>query len=169
MRLSYDQSCVRLGHESTEIPPLPSSAPRYDDEILGLRFYKTGIEQQEWRSLTIPRTFVGRSLVEDASIIDCDLSESVMCWNDFNSVDFSQSDLSKTDLRSSNFIGVDFSGCNLSEADFRGSGLERCSFQGANLDGAILETGWHGELPFTEEQKESIAWVDEPGEPPPGG
>jgi uncharacterized protein YjbI with pentapeptide repeats len=169
MRLSYDESCQFLGCEPSEIPPLKNRPPRYDDEILGLSFYKTGIEQQEWRSLTIPRTFVGRSLIEAASIIDCDLSESVMCWNDFNSVDFSRSDLVKTDMKSSNFIGVDFSGCNLSEADFRGSGLERCNFQGANLDGAILETRWHGDLPFTQEQKASIAWVDEPGEPPPGG
>jgi len=169
MRLDYDQSCVHLGFEPSKVPPLKNLPPRHDDEVLGLSFYKTGIEEKEWLSLTIPRTFIGRSLIENSSIIDCDLTESVMCWNDFIAVDLSNCDLSRADLRASNFMGVDFSHCILKQADFRGSGLEECVFSDADLEGAILETTEHGHLDLTPEQRSSIQWVDSPGEPPPGG
>ena len=160
MRLSYEESCVQLGHDPSDIPPLKDRPPRSDDEVLGLSFYKSGIEQEEWRSLTVPRTFIGRSLIEDTSIVDCDLSESVLCWNDFISVDFSESDFSQADMRYSIFLSVNFSNCILRHADFRGSGIEECDFSGADLAGAILETPEHGRLPLTPEQKNSIQWVD---------
>src|SRR5262249_46125139 len=120
-------------------PFVPPAMPNYDDEELGYSFFRMGVADADYNNLTLPRTFFGRSLLARASFTHHDLSESRICWNDFEGCDFTGADLSGCDMRSSNFKGCKFVGTVLRGADFRRASFEDCDFTGADVTGAVAE------------------------------
>ena len=60
---------------------------------MGLSFFRTFVGNGELDSLTIPRTFFGRSEKRAISFKNTDLSESCLCWSDFIDVDFTDVNL----------------------------------------------------------------------------
>jgi hypothetical protein len=171
-RLSYEESWHRfqdLENESVPAPPMPDHIPRPDDDILGVRFFKTLGEGEDFSNVTLPRTFFGHSEFNDTSFYNADLTESNMCWNDFIDVDFSNAILVGCDARSSLFSKVTFASANLSRADLRHSTFEDCDFTGAQMHGTILTRKQGTSLVLSSQQKAEIAWTDDEGKEPDGG
>jgi BTB/POZ domain-containing protein KCTD9 len=151
-RKTYEESCEllqKLGYlEQGKIPPVPDRRPQYDDqEPLGVSFFRTAVTQGDLENLTLPRTFFGRSAVGPVSFKNTDLSESSLCWNDFNEVDFTDADLPRSDLRASIFENVVFVRANLSGADMRHSNFLACDFTDADLRGVKLTVKRASALP----------------------
>ena len=170
-RLSYEDSCQRLIPDYiAEVPPLLDRMPRYDDDVIGLDFFKTVLEDDAiFSGLTIPRTFIGRTEVSGVSFRNADLSESRLCWNDFINVDFREADLSACDLRGSVFRSVDFSAAKLSGVDLRHSTFEGCSFSGADMSNVKLTRSQRVSLNLTREQSKTVDWCWRAGPQPDGG
>ena len=57
------------------------------------------IADENFAQLSLQRTFFGRSLIQRVSFAGTDLSESDLCWNDFEEVGFAHASLQGTDLR----------------------------------------------------------------------
>jgi uncharacterized protein YjbI with pentapeptide repeats len=173
MRLSYEDSCRRLQPaylSLDDIPPLPDRLPQFDDDPLGVSFFRTYVgDGDDFSNLTLPRTFFGRSEINKASFSDTDLAESNLCWNDFIDVDFSSSVLTRADLRASVFTRVRFASADLRDADLRLSSFEDCDFSEAIMDGTILTREQGATLMLSAGQREAIAWTDEDGPEPAGG
>jgi uncharacterized protein YjbI with pentapeptide repeats len=149
---------------------MPERMPRYDDEELGVSFFRTFVgEHDDLSNLTLPRTFFGRSEINDVLFRNTDLSESCLCWNDFIDVDFSDAVLARSDLRASNFTRVKFIRTDLRDADLRRSFFEDCTFEGALLDRAILSYTQAEQLQLTETQRQVIAFTKDEGPEPDGG
>jgi Pentapeptide repeats (8 copies) len=96
-------------------PIIPDRRPTADDEELGFSFFRTKCEG-DYAGLSLPRTSFGRSPIEPASFENSDLSESVLCWNNFADVNFSRASLQNADLRRCLCANADLRG-----ADLRGS------------------------------------------------
>ena len=187
-RRSYEESVrllQRLGYPDAGadgvIPPIPDHRPQCDDEgPLGVCFFRTFVGQdieegdedashRDLENLALPRTFFGRSLVQHVSFRNTDLSESTLCWNDFNEVNFTDADLSGCDLRASFFSEVDFVRADLRNADLRRSRFEACDFTDADMRGAKLTHEQGEEIDLSEKQQQVIDWQDSDGDEPPGG
>lgn len=173
-RLSYEDSCRRLQPDYLEagvIPPIPERMPQFDDpEPLGVSFFRTSIgEGDDLSNLTLPRTFFGKSEINDALFQNTDLTESNLCWNDFVDVDFTDAILARSDLRASLFNRVKFVRTDLRGADMRQSSFEDCDFENALMTGAILTAEQGAELNLSEEQRGQISWTNEDGPEPGGG
>ena len=170
-RKSYSESCsVLRGHrllESADIP-LPTRAPRSDDEHLGVSFFRTFLTDIVLDGLTLPRTFFGRSEIRHVSFRDSDLSESTANWNDFIDVDFSSADLSHADLRASIFERVSFHGAILRGADLRQSTFRNCTFSDADMTGAKLSRAFSWLFRLSRAQRATVDW-QWPGPEPVGG
>jgi uncharacterized protein YjbI with pentapeptide repeats len=134
----------------------------------GFEFFRTKCEG-DYSSLSLPRTFFGRSLVEQASFEGSDLTESALCWNDFVEVNFSSASLHRADLRRSVFDRCLFIDCDLRGADLRGSDFTDCRFSGARLEAAVVErgAGWLGGL--DEAQRAQLTLAASEGDDPLGG
>ncbi len=171
MRKSYEASCEELIRQGVidEVPPMPTRQPAYDDELLGLEFFRTEVADLQATAMTLPRTFFGRSRIAACSFVDTDLSESTLCWNDFEDVDFSRAGLGRADLRSSLFLRCRFDGADLSEADLRRSTFEECTFVGTAFLSARLTRGQASALPLTSDQRLQAAVTRDEGPEPPGG
>jgi BTB/POZ domain-containing protein KCTD9 len=152
-------------------PRLPDRMPSPDDDdSIGIAIYKGGFAPgYDLSNLTLPRTFVSRSRIENVSFSNTDLSESWLCWNNFEHVDFSNADLSRSDLRCSEFERVSFANANLSRADLRGSYFEGCDFADAKVEGALLMPGQPEALGLTVEQLRQVVVTDDSGPDPGGG
>jgi uncharacterized protein YjbI with pentapeptide repeats len=149
---------------------IPDRMPAYDDEDLsGLRFFRTLLSKVDLSNLYLPRTSFGRSQIEDVKFTNADLSESNLNWNDLARVDFGHADLSRADLRGSIFKDVRFDSAKLHGVDLRRSTFARCSFQNASMVGAILTRQQGAELPLTEDQHKQVDWRTDDGREPPGG
>lgn len=179
MRRSVEDSWRHLELQGETMPrdpggrPFVSSAmPSHDDEELGFSFFRTREEDADYSNLSLPRTYFGRSLLQRVSFANTDLSESRMCWNDFEECDFSRSDLSESDMRASNFKRCKFMGSVLRGADLRWSSFDDCDFTGADLTGAVAEKAdFQGCVQdfLTDEQQAVMAWSEDAGPKPPGG
>jgi uncharacterized protein YjbI with pentapeptide repeats len=159
--------------DATGRPFVPARMPGHDDdEPLGFSYFRYRLEDADNSNLTLPRTYCGRSLLCRVSFANTDLSESRMCWNDFEGCDFSGADLSGCDLRASNFKGCKFVGAVLRGADVRWSSFENCDFAGAELDCAVAEDedaiGCVQDY-LTDEQRAVMVWTEDSGPEPPGG
>jgi uncharacterized protein YjbI with pentapeptide repeats len=172
-RLTYAASCVRLQElgnlEPGDCPPLPSRIPRYDDEVLGVSFFRTSVRGQQLNDLTLARSYFGRSEISRSAFRNTDLSESVLCWTDFQNVDFSGADLHAADLRASVFVRCDFSRADLSNADLRHSTFDHCTFTGAVVTGAKLTRAQLNGLKLSREQTAGVALQPHEGPEPGGG
>ena len=146
--------------------------PRFDDDEPRLGYFRSGLEDEDRSHLTMPRTFFGRSWLVRVNFADTDLSESCMCWNDFDECDFSGADLSGCDMRASHFRGCKFAGAVLRCADLRRSTFDGCDFVGADLSRAVAEgMGSRARLRdlLSAEQLAVLLWAADAGPEPPGG
>jgi uncharacterized protein YjbI with pentapeptide repeats len=173
-RLTYEDSCKLLqglGYLDTgNLPPLPGHRPEFGDEQpLGVNFYRTFVGDGDLEDLTLPRTFFGRSEIGPVSFGNTDLSESTLCWNDFNRVNFTEADLSGSDLRASNFSEVVFVRANLRNADLRQSHFEACDFTDADIRGAKLTHKQRQQILLSNRQLAEIDWQETDGDEPLGG
>jgi BTB/POZ domain-containing protein KCTD9 len=171
--LNYEQSCKFLQQDGWlkegDFPKLPAQPPQYDDEELGVSFFRTIIEGAKFHNLTLPRTYFGRSEIKNSSFVGSDLTESVANWNDFIDVDFSGADLSRFDFRGCALQGVKFGNSALKDADLRCCGFEDCSFEGADMAGVKMTKAAGTSIPLTDAQREVIDWHDDDGPEPGGG
>lgn len=119
-------------------PLVPDCIPCYDDEELGLSIFKTEIVSEDLSGLSMPRTYFARSLISRVSFQNTDLTESNMCWNDFNECDFSGAILKSCDMRASGFIKCDFTGAVLRGADLRRSHFDKCKFSDADFSRTMV-------------------------------
>jgi len=143
-RCSYLESARRLEElgyiQKGQAPTLaPHRRPRFDDDALGIQFFRTRVADADLSNLTLPGTFFGHSEIVRSSFRDTDLQRSTMCWNDF--------------------INVDFRGACLLECDLRASTFEACDFDGAEMRGAIL--GADCAIRLSASQREAVVWSDE--------
>ena len=176
-RLSYEESCrllQRLGYPDAgaegTIPPMPDHLPQFDDEEpLGVSFFRTFLSEGDLENLTLPRTFFGKSEIGPLSFKNTDLSDSNLCWNDFNEVSFESADLSGSDLRASIYNSVRFVRTNLKNADLRMSTFNSCNFTDAGMQGVKLTLEQGAVLNLSNEQRIVIDWQKSDGEEPPGG
>jgi pentapeptide repeat protein len=174
-RLSYELSCSRLremgllAHD--DHAPIPKRVPRYDDDgPLGVSIFRMRLtDVLDLSDLSLPRTFFGRSEINQVSFRNCDLHESSLCWNDFLAVDFTGADLSYSDMRSSIFKGVRFAASNLEGADLRRSSFVDCVFEDAAMKGVALTRQQGATMPLSRPQRNEIDWRDEDGPEPGGG
>jgi uncharacterized protein YjbI with pentapeptide repeats len=148
---------------------VPAGRPHEDDAKPGLNFFRTWFTEKAWQNLTLPRTFVGRSEIEEMSFKNCDLSQSAFCWNDFANVDFTDCDLRECDLRASRFTKVNFVRAILRNADLRHSDFKNCDFSDADMRGAKFTRAQRRQLRLSEQQREQIDWQSSAGELPEGG
>jgi len=158
------------------VPPMPARMPTIqDDEPLGVSFFRTFVGEDEPGStedisgMTLPRTFFGRTEVQQVSFENTNFSESVLCWCNFTEVDFTKTNLSGADLRASVFRRVLFVQSDLSGADLRQSLYENCAFTDAVMHGAKLTREQADGLELSEQQRTEIDWQKEDGDEPDGG
>lgn len=172
-RKTYNESCQQLKDQrllDSDVPPeLPAHSPQYDDDKLGVSFFRTLLQDVQLNSLTLPRTFFGRSKIRSVSFRDTDLSESTACWNDFIDVDFTGADLSNSDLRASIFQRVSFRDAVLRGADLRHASFEGCTFSGADLTGAKVTRSFSWFFRLSVHQRRTVDWKNDPGPEPDGG
>jgi BTB/POZ domain-containing protein KCTD9 len=177
-RLTFEESCDRLrslGLLDHQVV-LPTRMPRYDDDVLGVSFFRTFVGPDgpegdifDLANLTLPRTFFGRSEIRRTSFENSDLSESSLCWNDFVDVSFIRADLSRSDMRASIYEHVRFNHATLSSSDLRRSTFDNCDFTGAIMVGAVLTRRQGDEANLSSQQRAEIAWTDDDGPEPDGG
>jgi BTB/POZ domain-containing protein KCTD9 len=172
VRITYEESCRKLQKlgvlAANEFPPLPVAMPNYDDEVLGVSFFRRLVGDDSLDNLTLPRTYFGRSEIRGTSFKNSDLSESRLCWNDFIDVDFTEANLSNSDLRASIYERVRFTRANLENADLRRATFQECDFTDANLHGARLSKDAAVLESLTSVQRRELDYQPE-GEEPPGG
>ena len=153
-----------------EHPQKPKSMPKYsDDGPLGISFFSTIVEEEDFSWLDLERTYFNGSEVNGATFHNTRLKESNLCWNDFYHTDFSYADLSHSDLRSSIFENVRFVGTNLSGSDLRRSSFENCDFTAAQMRGVKLTREQGKVLQLSQKQIKEINWQESDGEEPEGG
>lgn len=173
-RKSYKESCLllqKLGEiDQGDLPEIPPSRPNYDDAApLGVKFFRTRLENRKLVNLTLGRTFFCQSEIHKVSFQNTDLSESTLCWNDFIEVDFSKAKLTSSDLRAATFLKVLFNHADIRGADLRRSSFDTCSFTGADLSGSIATRKQQAGLSLSKRQINQISWTDEDGDEPGGG
>jgi uncharacterized protein YjbI with pentapeptide repeats len=144
VRRTYEESVRELERqgwiERGQAPTAPpAQRPRFDDDALGVQFFRTRVEDADFSNLTIPGTFFGRSEILRTSFRSTDLRNSTLCWNDFVEVDFSDACLTSCDLRAATFDG--------------------CTFDRADLRGALVSSSQ--EIDLSAEQKQTVVWSDE--------
>lgn len=133
-RLSYLESCQYLlkhdiddchwlfvqGWDGESEPPMQNTRPSpHDNHPCGINFFKTRLEGERNKkirleNLTLPRTYINRTGLVRVSFARSDLSESFMCWNDFENCDFTEADLSGCDMRASFFFQMQIQQCESS-------------------------------------------------------
>jgi len=172
-RLPYAESCRFLQSQGLldagDIPTVPSQSPRYDDEQLGVSFFRTCLADVTLDNLSLPRSFFGRSEIRSVSFCNTDLSESTANWNDFIDVNLSHADLSRADLRASTFERVSFRGAVLRGADLRRATFHRCVFADADVTGAKITRGAVWRFRLSHAQRHSVDWQSGAGPEPGGG
>jgi uncharacterized protein YjbI with pentapeptide repeats len=172
-RLSYEDSYRFLQSSGWEgpgdVPPICDHIPRYDDEVLSLSFFRTGIEDATLEDLTLPRTYFSRSQIDRTSFRNTDLTESVANWNNFEDVDLSSADLTRFDFRACEILRTKFVDADLTEADLRCCSFEACDFTGATMTRTKLTRDTGRSLNLSAAQRAEIEWHEEDGEEPDGG
>ena len=140
------------------------------DENQRVEFFRTFVgDGDDLSGLSLPKTFFGRSEINNCSFANTDLSESTMCWNDFVDVDFTDGDLTNSDLRASNYSNVRFVRCDLKGADLRRSNFNNCDFAYADLEFATITPDQVDMMNLTGEQLDCVNISVDAGPEPYGG
>jgi uncharacterized protein YjbI with pentapeptide repeats len=144
MRQSYETSIgelVRLDLITSDDAPatVPTRRPQYDDEKLGIAFFRTQLAGADLSGLTLPGLFFGRSEITRCTFRNSDLRMSTMCWNDF--------------------VDVDFTDACLADCDLRATSFERSRFTNADLTRALV--GRDQSIELSEEQRRTVVWSDD--------
>ncbi len=172
-RLSYEDSCRELQVldllEAGDLPKMPTRKPAFDDEELGVSFFRTELADVSLENLTLPRTFFGRSEIREVTFRNTDLSDSNLCWNDFTEVDFSEACLAGSDMRASIYDQVSFRRADLSQADLRHSRFETCDFSDATVVGAVVARDQAAALNLSAAQARTLDLRANEGPEPDGG
>ena len=179
MRKSLDETWRYLESQGEEMrrdpndrPLIPDCMPNHDDEVLRFMYYKYYLEDADNGNLTLQRGFLGRSRFARVSFVGTDLTDSRMCWNEFESCDFSSADLSGCDLRASRFTDCKLVGAILRGADLRCSTFVNCDFARADLSQAVaVDTDFQGCVQdfLTPDQDAQMVLSPDEGPEPPGG
>jgi Pentapeptide repeats (9 copies) len=179
-RLSITRSLQALRTHGWDLPgsadDIPKNRPAFDGPLQGVHFFRTRLETEDFRDLTLPRTLFLRSEIVGCRFENTDLSESSMTWCDWKNCNFMNSDLSRCDLRRSIFRDCYFYQATFDSADLRGAQFIGCRFSGASMKGALLEKflglsdGIRSrQLGLSGDQKGEIDWMTRRGAEPPGG
>jgi hypothetical protein len=155
---------------------IPKRMPAADGEGTGASFFRTRVETEDFRDLTIPWTLFLRSEMIGCRFENVDLSESSMTWCDWKNCNFTAADLRGCDLRKSVFQDCAFYDAILDGADLRGAQFLDCRLGYASMKEAKLEKSVglfkrfrRQQLRLSKEQLDQIAWTNSSGEEPPGG
>ena len=146
-----------------------TSMPETETDKGEMTFYRVLISDEKYEERYLLKTLFGRSLLENVSFRNSDLSGSTLTWSDFINVNFSYANLSNSDLRSSVFENVDFSNSNLSNSDLRGLDLKTCNLSGAIMTSAKATHELKNQNVLSPKQIQEIEWHDDEGEEPEGG
>jgi uncharacterized protein (TIGR02996 family) len=161
-----------MPRDAEDRPLVPLSMPNYDDDDPRFSYFRTRLKDEDRSDLSLPRTYFGRSWFIRVSFAETDLSESRMCWNDFDGCDFSGADMSRCDMRASIFRRCKLVGAILRGADVRRSTFKDCDFAGAELSGTMAENADFQGCVFdflTREQQAVMVLTEDEGPEPPGG
>lgn len=149
---------------------IPPRMPRFDDDpSASVNIFRARLADADLSSLTLPRSFFGRSEITKVDFTGSDLSESNMCWNNFTDVSLAAALLTGADLRASVFVRVRFDMADLRGADLRLASFDRCSFIGAKMDRVRLTKQTAESLLLHAEQRSAIQWEAGDGPVPDGG
>jgi len=179
-RFSMARSLETLRARGWDMPAsaakIPKRMPAVEDEGTGAAFFRTRVEAEDFRDLTIPWTLFLRSEMVDCRFEYADLSESSMTWCDWKNCNFTKADLRGCDLRKSVFKDCAFYNAILDGADLRGTQFVDCRFGYASMKGAKLEksigffTRFRSkQLRLSKEQAEQMTWTQSSGDEPRGG
>jgi hypothetical protein len=180
-RLSLERSLEALRVRGLEVPAsaaqIPERMPKVDDDgNEGVSFFRTRVETEDFRDLTLPWTMFLRSEIVGCRFENADLSESSMTWCDWKNCNFMNADLQGCDLRRSVFKDCEFYEAALDGADFRGAQFIDCRFNHASMKETKLEKPFglfpairRRQLRLSKDQMKQIAWARSLGEEPPGG
>jgi uncharacterized protein YjbI with pentapeptide repeats len=175
MLKNYEESIEQLRSQGIVSPEeqlvIPERMPQYDDEeITGLSFFKTLIEEDiDLSNLSIPRTFINRSVCKNVSFENTDAHDSNFSWNDFTDVNFSGGIFDTSDFRSSNYKNCNFTLSSLVEVDMRHANFESCNFDKATINKTILSKRQLSSMHLSQEQTDSIDLREDDGPEPNGG
>jgi len=181
-RLTLERSLSALRSRGLDAPasaadiPRRMPSPRDEDGDKGLSFFRTRVEREDFRDLTIPWSMFLRSEIIDCRFENTDLSESSMTWCDWTHCIFIRANLRGCDLRRSVFRRCYFYDAVLDNADLRGAQFEDCRFGDARMNGARLEKSLGlfaalrcRQLKLSREQASQVTWVSGAGSEPDGG
>ncbi|MGC4045978.1 MAG: pentapeptide repeat-containing protein [Armatimonas sp.] len=137
--LDADDNDEEMPRNPDGSPKLPAKRPQAGKPGFGsIEMYKSGWKDADMRNLTVPRCFFARSLFEQVLLTNTDLTESWLCWNNFEYCDFSEAVLTQCDMRCSYWLDCSFDDANLTGADLRGSDFVNCTFDGAIFKDALV-------------------------------
>lgn len=128
------------------------------DGATDFEFFRTNVYGQDFRRLTIPNTYIGKSALELVRFDESDLAGSTIEESDVFDCSFACSVLIRSQLAAL-FIGCNFTSANLDGADLANATLVDCQFDGASLVGATLTRGIHDSVQLTAAQHASANWV----------
>jgi hypothetical protein len=179
-RLTTDRSFEILRARGWDAPAsadqIPRRMPVVNDNDKRLSFFRTRVDTEDFRDLTIPRTLFLRSEIVGCRFENTDLAESSMTWCDWTNCNFMKADLRKCDLRRSVFKDCYFYDAILDDTDLRGAKFIHCKFGHASMKGTKLEktfglfkTFRRRQLRLSQDQSKQIAWTTTLGAEPPGG
>jgi hypothetical protein len=177
-RFTMDRSLALLRARGWDAPAsaaqIPRRMPAVDADERWLSFFRTRVDTEDFRDLTLPWTLFLRSEIVGCRFENADLSESSMTWCDWTNCNFTKGDLRGCDLRRSVFKDCYFYDAVLDQADLRGARFVDCRFGYASMKGTKLEKTLglfrtHRQLRLSQEQRKQIAWSRTSGEEPPGG
>lgn len=178
-RLSFEHSLTALRSRGLDVPTSAADVPRRMPSIRdgnGLTFFRTRVETEDFRDLTISWSLFLRSEIVDCRFENADLSESSMTWCNWTNCNFMRADLRGCDLRRSVFRKCDFWEAILDDADLRGAQFVDCHFNHARMNRAKLEKPFglfaairRRKLRLSQEQAQQITWVSSTGSDPDGG
>ncbi len=164
--LDRDDSDERMPRNPDGSPKLPTKPPQAGTPGFGsIEMYKNGWEDGDMSNLTVPRCFFARSLLERVSFLNTELTESWLCWDNFEGCDFWKSVLTRCDMRCSYWKNCRFDKADLTGADLRGSNFENCTLEGATFKDTLVLPGDVLLAQLSEAQKAGIVLKRQGGQP----
>lgn len=153
-----------------ETGELPENAGDEDespgDNEFRFDVFRMNVYGEDFRLLTLPRSYIAKSSMEQVPFSGCDLWETRISTSDIVQCDFNKSNLRRAYLGTI-FCACDFTDAILDGADLTWSEFPGCDFTGASFKGTKLMNAIRSRINLTNEQVAQAFWVDEPGTEPP--